>query len=163
MGRSVRARACAWRLQYEMTYAGRIAPRSPSWNLAPQPDKHWLLRQIVAMDGAHTNESDIFFQRRWSVLRSVDDMVERFHDMLAEAGVWDNTFFVYSSDHGYHVSDRPPVRPLWLWLAVLEQPLPIRSSVDSQLCTPERLVYPPTPTPTPPHPHQPPPPPPPPL
>lgn len=90
-------------LQYEMTYAGRTAPRTPSWNLAPQPDKAWLLRQIVPMDGAHTNESDIFYQRRWSVLRSVDDMVERLHDMLVAAGVWDNTFFVYSSDHGYHL------------------------------------------------------------
>ena len=89
--------------QYMETYAGRKSPRTPSWNKAPQPDKHWLLRQIVRMDEAHTNASDIFFQRRWSVLRSVDDMVERFATFLKARGVWDDTFFVFSSDHGYHL------------------------------------------------------------
>jgi hypothetical protein len=37
-----------------------------------------MMRQIVKMDDAHANVSDVFFQRRWSVLKSVDDMVERF-------------------------------------------------------------------------------------
>ena len=60
----------------------------PSWNLAPQPNKHWLLRQIVPMDAVRINVSDIFYQRRWSVLRSVDDMVERLVDFMTKAKVW---------------------------------------------------------------------------
>ena len=91
--------------QYEQTYAGMTSPRVPSWNKAPQPDKHWLLRQIVPMDDVHINVSDIFFQRRWSVLRSVDDMVESLHDFLVSKNEWDNTFFLYSSDHGYHLGE----------------------------------------------------------
>ena len=86
--------------QYEQAYAGRQSPRVPSWNKAPNPDKHWLLRQIVPMDERHINVSDVFFQRRWAVLRSVDDMVASLHDYLVSKGAWDNTFFVYSSDHG---------------------------------------------------------------
>ena len=73
--------------QYNQTYAGRVAPRLPSWNKAPQPDKHWLLRQIIPMDSGHANVSDVYFQRRWSVLRSVDDLVERWFDFLTEASV----------------------------------------------------------------------------
>lgn len=76
------------------TDAGKVAPRVPSWNKAPQPDKHWLLRQIVAMDSGHINVSDVTFQRRWSVLRSVDDLVERWVNFLTEAGVMDNTYFL---------------------------------------------------------------------
>ena len=48
---------------------------------------------------------DIFYQRRWSVLRSVDDMVERLVESMTAAGVWDNTYFVYTSDHGYHLGE----------------------------------------------------------
>ena len=56
--------------------------------------------QIEPMDERHINVSDVFFQRRWAVLRSVDDMVESLHDYLVSKGAWSNTYFVYSSDHG---------------------------------------------------------------
>lgn len=49
--------------QYSETYAGMKAPRLPSWNIAPNPDKHYLLRHILPMDEQHANVSDIFFQR----------------------------------------------------------------------------------------------------
>lgn len=91
--------------QYAETYAGRLAPRLPSWNKAPQPDKHALLRKIVPMTERHINVSDVFFQRRWSVLRSVDDLVERLVTALTDAGVFDDTYFIYSSDHGYHLGE----------------------------------------------------------
>ena len=54
--------------QYSETYAGMKSPRLPSWNVAPNPDKHYLLRHILPMDEQHTNVSDIFFQRCASTL-----------------------------------------------------------------------------------------------
>jgi N-acetylglucosamine-6-sulfatase len=50
--------------QYEQTYAGRKAPRLPSYNVTGQKDKHYLLRKIVHMDQQHANVSDVYFQRR---------------------------------------------------------------------------------------------------
>lgn len=91
--------------QYEETYAGRTSPRLPSWNKAPQPDKHYMMRQIVPMDETHINVSDVFFQRRWSVLRSVDDMVERLALELQSLGQFDSTTWIYTSDHGYHLGE----------------------------------------------------------
>ena len=41
--------------QYSETYAGMRSPRLPSWNLAPNPDKHYLLRHILPMDEQHAN------------------------------------------------------------------------------------------------------------
>lgn len=55
------------------------------------------------MDQSHIDVSDVTFQRRWEVLRSVDDMVERLVESLTAAGEMDNTYFIYSSDHGYHL------------------------------------------------------------
>eukprot|EP01047_Picozoa_sp_COSAG01_P046924 COSAG01_NODE_4440_length_5021_cov_5.654409_6_plen_328_part_00 len=84
--------------QYSETYAGLKAPRLPSWNVAPNPDKHFLLRHILPMDEGHANVSDIFFQRRWSVLRSVDDMVESLVGMLERTNTLANTYIMFSSD-----------------------------------------------------------------
>ena len=86
--------------QYAETYAGRRAPRLPSFNVTGQSDKHYLLREIIPLDAGHANVSDVYFQRRWSVLRSVDDMVGRLVEKLKAAGEFDNTYFIYSSDHG---------------------------------------------------------------
>lgn len=91
--------------QYEQTYAGLHSPRLPSWNVTGQMDKHWLLRTIMPLDEQHANVSDVFFQRRWSVLRSVDDMVERLLTFLKTAGQLDNTYVIFSSDHGYHLGE----------------------------------------------------------
>ena len=84
--------------QYAQTYAGMTAPRIPSWNKAPQKDKNYMMREILPMDEAHINVSDVYFQRRWSVLRSVDDMVERIVHSLDSLGELDNTYFIYTSD-----------------------------------------------------------------
>ena len=91
--------------QYMQKYAGRRAPRLPSWNVAPSPDKNGIMQTIVPMDEGHANVSDVYFQRRWSVLHSVDDMVERLHEKLEALGQLENTFFMFSSDHGYHLGE----------------------------------------------------------
>ena len=60
------------------------------------------------MDDDHAAVADDFFQRRWSVLRSVDDMVTRLLDLLeapAHAAAAANTFVIYSADNGYHLGE----------------------------------------------------------
>ena len=58
-----------------------------------------------AFPQAHANVSDVFFQRRWSVLRSVDDMVERIVRQLDAAGALASTYIVYTGDHGFHLGE----------------------------------------------------------
>ena len=91
--------------QYAETYAGMKAPRLPSYNVTGQRDKSYLMREIIPMDRNHANVSDVYFQRRWSVLRSVDDMVQRFLDTLESTKVLDNTYILFTSDHGYHLGE----------------------------------------------------------
>lgn len=89
--------------QYQRLYANRIAPRTPSWNKAPQPEKHPLMQGIVPMDQGHIDTSDVYFERRWSVLKSVDDMVVRLTDELERMNALDNTYIIFSADNGFHL------------------------------------------------------------
>ena len=91
--------------QYATTYAEMEAPRLPTWNKAPQPEKHYLLRNIAPMQGGEIDTSDVFFERRWSVLRSVDDAIVRLVDAVTAAGEIDNTYWVFTGDHGYHLGE----------------------------------------------------------
>merc|ERR1719183_2695747 len=42
-------------------------------------------------------------QSRWEVLMSIDDLVAGLVEALEDAGVMHNTYFLFSSDHGYHL------------------------------------------------------------
>jgi len=61
------------------------------------------MQGIVPMDQGHIDTSDVFFERRWSVLKSVDDMVVRLTDKLEHMGVLDNTYIIFSADNGFHL------------------------------------------------------------
>mmetsp|Transcript_9881 Transcript_9881/g.10962 ORF Transcript_9881/g.10962 Transcript_9881/m.10962 type:complete len:511 (+) Transcript_9881:21-1553(+) len=91
--------------QYANKYLGIKAPRTPSWNKAPNPDKHWLLREVGPMDEAQIKNSDLTYADRWRALQSVDDMVAEIVHTLEELGILDDTYIIYSSDHGFHLGE----------------------------------------------------------
>ena len=43
------------------------------------------------------------FQNRWRTLMSVDDVISDVIELCEELGVANNTYFFYSSDHGFQV------------------------------------------------------------
>jgi N-acetylglucosamine-6-sulfatase len=50
---------------------------------------------------------DEYFRDRWRALKSVDDLVASVHASVAAKGMLNNTYFVYTSDHGYHIGANP--------------------------------------------------------
>ena len=46
---------------------------------------------------------DEVFRNRWRTLLSVDDMVAKVHKALEGYGMLENTYFLITSDHGYHL------------------------------------------------------------
>lgn len=81
------------------------APRLPSYN-ATGEGKHWALRENGPIDAFTENAIDTHFRNRQRSLMSVDDYVAAIFEVLQEApGVLNNTFFIATSDHGYHLGE----------------------------------------------------------
>mmetsp|Transcript_34709 Transcript_34709/g.79169 ORF Transcript_34709/g.79169 Transcript_34709/m.79169 type:complete len:521 (-) Transcript_34709:40-1602(-) len=88
--------------QYEDTAAGAIAPRPESWNKVFS-DKHQTVRELKEMNQTEIEQSDRAFRQRLGTLRSVDDLIKGVFDRLEAAQQEAETYFFYTSDHGFHL------------------------------------------------------------
>eukprot|EP00750_Incisomonas_marina_P015751 INCI186.1.p1 GENE.INCI186.1~~INCI186.1.p1 ORF type:complete len:603 (+),score=92.86 INCI186.1:106-1914(+) len=78
---------------------------NPSWNssAAARADKHGnIATQPLITDEAADVIAGVF-QNRWRTLMSVDDVISDVISLCEELGVANNTYFFYSSDHGFQL------------------------------------------------------------
>jgi N-acetylglucosamine-6-sulfatase len=103
------------------------APRVPNWNLA-SPTKHFPVNAQPDMTSNGMAEaSDEHFQRRLRSLMSVDDIVQAVYEALSAQGVLDNTYILFTSDHGYNLGTfRLPVEKFHVYENDVRVPLIIR-------------------------------------
>eukprot|EP00035_Acanthoeca_spectabilis_P012857 m.233652 g.233652 ORF g.233652 m.233652 type:complete len:233 (+) comp15737_c0_seq5:497-1195(+) len=78
------------------------APRTPNFNMHAQ-DHHPLLANAPALDIGALPFIDRHMRDRLGTLMSIDDVVAGLVNVLQETGVLDNTYVLFSSDHGYHL------------------------------------------------------------
>ena len=83
-----------------------LAPRGPSYN-ASGAGKSWAIRANQPLNDFTAAGIDTHFRNRLRSLMSVDDYVAAIFATLEAAGggVLDNTFFIATSDHGYHLGE----------------------------------------------------------
>ncbi|XP_013166948.1 PREDICTED: extracellular sulfatase SULF-1 homolog isoform X1 [Papilio xuthus] len=89
--------------QYSHLFFNVTTHHTPTYDMAPNPDKQWILRVTEKMKPIHRQFTDLLMTKRLQTLQSVDMAVERVYQELKALGELDNTYLVYTSDHGYHL------------------------------------------------------------
>jgi N-acetylglucosamine-6-sulfatase len=81
------------------------APRTPAFNAAPDADAPQWLRTHPALSAADMAGIDRDFRKRAQSVLAVDKMIGELQAAVAAIGAADNTYFVFSSDNGYHMGE----------------------------------------------------------
>jgi len=84
---------------------GLTAPRTPAFNAAPAADAPRWLRAHPALSGPDIARIDADFRKRAQSVLAVDRMIGELEAAVAGIGEADNTYFVFSSDNGYHMGE----------------------------------------------------------
>eukprot|EP00755_Sulcionema_specki_P035201 Sspe_Gene.2428::Locus_806_Transcript_1_1_Confidence_1.000_Length_1824::g.2428::m.2428/K01137/GNS; N-acetylglucosamine-6-sulfatase len=84
-----------------------MAPRPPSFNTTKEQraNHHPTIANMDLLTEETTTCIDDTFRNRWRTLMSVDDVISEVISVTEELGVADNTYFLYSSDHGFQLGE----------------------------------------------------------
>ncbi len=89
------------------------APRLPNFNYNAS-DSHPTLAALPPIDPDKTGFVDQNHRDRVGVLLSIDDLTKEIVSTLQDVGVLDNTYILFSADHGYHLGNwRLPQEKMW--------------------------------------------------
>ncbi len=84
---------------------GLRAPRTPAFDAAPDANApNWLLH-YPALSEADVATIDQDFRKRAQSVLAIDLMIGELQAAVAAAGQEKNTYFVFSSDNGYHMGE----------------------------------------------------------
>lgn len=75
-------------------------PRTPNYNYTAK-DHHFLLHQQLPLNQYEDELITELFRDRWRTLLSVDDLMMDVVSLLTNYSAMENTYFIWSSDHGY--------------------------------------------------------------
>ncbi len=86
-------------------FPGLRAPRTPAYNAATDANAPEWLKAIPPLSEFEMNKLDGDFRKRAQSMRAVDAMIGELQAAVAAIGQQDNTYFVFSSDNGYHMGE----------------------------------------------------------
>ena len=86
-------------------FADLRAPRTAAYNAAPDANTpNWLLKHHALTD-ADMAVIDTAFRKRAQSVLAIDKMIGELQAAVAAIGQEKNTYFVFSSDNGYHMGE----------------------------------------------------------
>jgi N-acetylglucosamine-6-sulfatase len=78
-------------------------PRTDNFNPEKQGGASWI-KHLPRLNDTVIAYNDEYQRCRLRALQSVDEMVEGLVQILEEKDLMDDTYFIYSTDNGYHIS-----------------------------------------------------------
>jgi N-acetylglucosamine-6-sulfatase len=81
------------------------APRTPAFDAAPDATAPRWLRALSALSDSDEVSIDADFRKRAQSVLAVDKMIGELQDAVASIGEANDTYFVFSSDNGYHMGE----------------------------------------------------------
>lgn len=115
-------------------------PRPASWNVSGVAHHGVVANNPPLTEGVAETVTGIF-KNRWRTILSIDDLVAGVVDECTALGVAEQTFFIYSSDNGFHLGEfRMPFDKQHVYETDARVPLTVRgpgvaagSRIDSYL------------------------------
>jgi N-acetylglucosamine-6-sulfatase len=86
-------------------FPGLRAPRTPAFNAAPDANAPKWLAGLPALSEIDAATIDNDFRKRAQSVLAIDAMIGALQQAVAAIGAADNTYFVFSSDNGYHMGE----------------------------------------------------------
>jgi N-acetylglucosamine-6-sulfatase len=86
-------------------FPGLTAPRTAAFNAPLDPNEPAWLRKHTPIAAPGIAMIDRDFRKRAQSVQAVDKMIGELEAAVAEIGEADNTYFVFSSDNGYHMGE----------------------------------------------------------
>ncbi len=84
---------------------GVRAPRTPAFNAAPDAEAAKWLSTHPQLSDTDIERIDTDFRKRAQSVLAIDTMIGELQATVAAIGATDNTYFVFSSDNGYHMGE----------------------------------------------------------
>jgi arylsulfatase A-like enzyme len=84
---------------------GLRAPRTAAFDAAPEADAPKWLRAQRALSALDMARIDFDFRKRAQSVLAVDKMIGELQAAIAAIGQTNNTYFIFSSDNGYHMGE----------------------------------------------------------
>jgi arylsulfatase A-like enzyme len=91
--------------RYAAAYGDLTYPRTPSFGQLPNDPPRWLGARTAALTKRDVDVVDAQFRERVRADLAVNDLIEHLRAVLDHNGLADNTYFVFSSDNGYHMGE----------------------------------------------------------
>jgi len=81
------------------------APRTPAFNAAPDANAVTWLTKHTQLSDAELARIDVDFRKRAQSVLAIDALIGELRASVAAIGQEKNTYFVFSSDNGYHMGE----------------------------------------------------------
>jgi N-acetylglucosamine-6-sulfatase len=91
--------------RHEGLFTEETAPRRASFDEVDVSDKPRWLQQVPALDNEQVAKVDATYRARMESLQALDELIADLITILETAGALQDTYIVFTSDHGYHLGE----------------------------------------------------------